>query len=300
MSHVTTHYGITGPVPFVNVRVDQDIPIFVDPSAIRNDKSLRGRAAYSQLQAMFAQVVEAAKSTNPMTQAAGRQLLTHLHEPNETRLGLSAAGSRGKGFGHDLETQFWSALRTNSACQNAVVHQLEDTRLYLDHVGDDRISDMTTRIVFNVLAEFTTEMMDTYPTLGVGATKARMDTWTNETGWKSTEFELPYCAGRQLLLVPDRWVYWRTLMDPVQFYNRFSTQVIQDESAAIDGKGKRHVLSKKSIKEANPAIRPLNNSKAVEYKVAHSRDLTEEYRSWIDANYEVIAPEQLSKRTGVE
>lgn len=298
MTRVTEHYGISGPVPFVNVHVERDSPIFVDPSAIRNDASPRGVAAYDQLRTMFGQVVEAARSTNPADHQIGRQLLTHFHEPNETRLGLSVAGSRGNAFADELETKFWSALRTNPACQHAVLNRLEDTRLYMDYVGDDRISDLTTRIIFNILADFTAEMMATYPALTSGATTAPSDAWSNATGWNFANFRLPHCAGKQLLLVPREWVYWRTLMEPVQFYNRFSTQAIQDETATYDDEGRRHVVSKQSIKEANPNIRPLNNSKAVEYKDQHDRNLTEEYRNWVDSTFDVMATEDISKRTG--
>ncbi|MGB0969735.1 MAG: hypothetical protein ACPGVG_02055, partial [Mycobacterium sp.] len=62
-------------------------------------------------------------------------------------------------------------------------------------------------------------------------------------------------------------------------------------------KGKRRTQSKKGIKEKHPFVRPLNNEKAVEYKVDHGRDLTNEYRAWIDENFNELSPDELSKRT---
>lgn len=297
MARVTEKYGIGGNVPFVDVHVERDNRIFLDPSAIRNDHSARGRAAYSQLTTMFSQVAEAARSSNPADHAVGRELLLHLHEPNETRLGMSTYGLRGRGFGEDLSTKFWDELRANPACRHAVLTRLEDTRVFVDYVGDDRISDMTTRIVFNVLADFTAEMMETYPALGAGASTARSDVWSNESGWHGRNLELPDIAGKQLLLVPRHWVYWRTLMEPIQFYNRYSTQVIQDETAVAIGKGKRRVTSKKKIKEDHPYVRPLNNEKAVEYKEDHNRDLVSEYRTFVDTNFQAMADDDISKRT---
>ena len=35
MPIITTHYGITGPVPFVDVEVTADNRLYVDPHAIR-------------------------------------------------------------------------------------------------------------------------------------------------------------------------------------------------------------------------------------------------------------------------
>lgn len=296
MATVTEHYGISGDVPFLNVHVDRDNLIFLDPSAIRNDASSRGRAAYRQLRSLFSQVVAAARSDDPVEHDRGRQLLRHLHEPNETRLGMSRGGAHGKGFGDELSDSFWDELRANPACQSAVLERLEDTRIFLGHVGDDRISDMTTRIIFNVLAEFTQEMMGIYPALQAGATTKSSDVWVEGTGWQSQNFTLPHCAGKQLLLVPREWVYWRTLMEPVQFYNRFATQVVQDETATVDKKGKRTARSKQSIKKDNPAVRPLNNAKAVEYKTEHDRDLCREYRGFVDSNFEPMTAEEAARR----
>ncbi|MGU3502992.1 hypothetical protein [Mycobacterium sp. C31M] len=296
MTTVTEHYGISGEVPFLNVHVDRDNLIFLDPSAIRNDHSPRGRAAYAQLQSMFTRVVEAARSSDPKDHARGRLLLRHMHEPNETRLGMSQFGANGKGFGDELSDQFWDELRANPACQAAVLERLEDTRVFLAYVGNDRISDMTTRIIFNVLADFTAEMMDTYPALRAGATTAVSDVWTDGSEWKTQSFTLPHCAGKQLLLVPREWVFWRTLMEPVQFYNRFATQVLQDESVTVDDKGKRRAKSKRSIKQDNPLVRPLNNQKAVEYKAEHDRDLCREYRGYIDMSFQPMTADEAARR----
>lgn len=296
MTTVTEHYGIDGEVPFLNVHVDRDNLIFLDPSAIRNDHSPRGRAAYAQLRSMFTEVVAAARSNDAADHARGRQLLRHMHEPNETRLGMSQFGANGKGFGDELSDLFWDELRANPACQHAVLERLEDTRIFLGHVGDDRISDMTTRIIFNILADFTGEMMERFPVLRAGATTAQNDVWVNDSEWQNQSFTLPHCAGKQLLLVPREWVFWRTLMEPVQFYNRFATQVMQEESASVDGKGKRRVKSKRSIKKDNPLVRPLNNAKAVEYKEDHDRDLCREYRGYVDMNFQPMSAYEAALR----
>jgi hypothetical protein len=39
--------------------------------------------------------------------------------------------------------QFWDELTQNEACRRAAIERLEDTRLFLAMVGDDRVSDMT-------------------------------------------------------------------------------------------------------------------------------------------------------------
>ncbi|MGN5239311.1 hypothetical protein [Rhodococcus sp. SJ-3] len=298
MVRVSSHYSITGSFPFVDVHIDKDNALFLDPSAIRNGSGPHAKKAQTQLESFFKEVVSAARSSSPAKLSKGRSLLRHLHEPNETRLGLSQVGSRGRAFADKLATQFWDELRVNPACQHSVLTRLEDTRLFLDMVGDDRISDMTTRIIFDVLADFTDDMMRTYPNLRNSSSTVETTVWNSaKLDWNEAKFTLPKCFGKQLLLVPRDWVYWRTLMSPVPFYNRYATEVIHEEHSVILSNGRRSGPSKKTIKDQNPEIRKTNNDKAVEYKTRHGRDLVGEYRSWVDQNFEPLNDNEIHRRT---
>lgn len=299
MTRVTDYFGISGDVPFANVHVDRDNGIYLDPSAIRNDHSVRGVAANNRLTTLFEKVVAAARSNDPQEHIVGRELLQHLHEPNETRLGMSRGQPRGRAFGDKLAEEFWHELRINPACRDAAIRRLEDTRLCLENVGNDRISDMTTRIVFEVLAEFTTEMMTAYPALNAGATTAATDVWVPDAGrWKSRNLTLPFADGKQLLLVPLPWISKWTLMYPDQFYNLYATQVIQDERTTLDKKGRRRRPPKKAIKQEHPEKKPLNSGKAAEYLTDHNRDLIGEYRSEVDMRFQALTAEEINERIG--
>lgn len=301
MPRVTEYFGINGDVPFVDVHVDRDNDIYIDPNAIRNDHSPRGAAANNCLTTLFVRVVTAARSNDPQEHTIGRELLRHLHEPNETRLGMSKGEPRGRAFGDKLAEEFWQELRVNPACRDAAIRRLEDTRLCLENVGNDRISDMTTRIIFEVLAEFTAEMMTTYPALNAGATTADSDVWVPVAGqWQSRGFTLPFATNKQLLLVPLHWVSKWTLMYPEQFYNLYSTQVVQDERSTFNEKGRRvGGPSKAAIKKQNPDKKPLNSTKAAEYiTAADSRDLIGEYRSKVDNEFEPLTGEAINERIG--
>lgn len=100
---MTQHYGIHGHVPFVDVHVDCDNRLFLDPSAIRNNVSdpLAQRAQRSLL-TFFGEVLRCQRSSLPSERTKGLALLRRLHEPNETRLGMSAVGVAGHGFGDGL------------------------------------------------------------------------------------------------------------------------------------------------------------------------------------------------------
>ncbi|MCV7230643.1 hypothetical protein [Mycolicibacterium komossense] len=300
MARVTEYFGINSDVPFVDVHVDRDNDIYLDPSAIRNDQSPLGAAANNRLTTLFERVVAAARSNTPQEHAIGRELLRHLHEPNETRLGMSVGEPRGRAFGDKLAEEFWQELRVNPACQDAAIRRLEDTRLCLKFVGNDRISDMTTRIIFDVLAKFTTDMMTAYPALKAGAQTAESDVWVPDEGqWQGRTITLPFATNKQLLLVPQPWVSKWTLMYPDQFYNLYSTQAIQDEQTTFNEKGRRVKPSKEAIKKQNPDKKPLNSAKAAEYiTAADGRDLIGEYRSKVDIEFEPLTAEAINERIG--
>lgn len=301
MTSVTDHFGIDGPVPFADVHVNVDNRLFIDPSAIRNGTDKYSKRAQSRLVDYFGQAVEAARSTDPADQLRGRRLLDHTHEPNETRLGMSKREPRGSAFAEGLADDLWDELVENPACRIAAMMYLEDVPLFINFVGPDRISDLTTRIVFDVLADFTDDMMALYPNLKAGQTTEASYWWNPASSvWEEKEFTLPFARDRQLLLVPTNWVFWRNAMDPKQFYNRYSTQAVALERGRRNRKGKLIPASKREIKKEFPGVRKLNNDKTVEYLTKHQRNLAREYQQAVDEKFEPMTQAQIKARINKE
>jgi hypothetical protein len=295
---VTDHYRITGPVPFVDVHVERDNRLFLDPSAIRNGSDPRSKRAHSLLVNFFTEVLRLRASALAADHVMGQALLNNLHEPNQTRLGMSAAGVTGKAFGPGLADDAWDVLGRNPAARAAVLTRLEHLPIFIEGVGPDLISDLATRIVFEVLVDFTQDMMVAYPSLGAGATTAESNVYDPAAGaWGPSNFTLPYVAPHQLLLIPKEWTYWRLLMEPGPFYNRYATATVQIERSTRDDKGKLHGPSKKSLKVQFKDQRKLNNGQAVKYKQDEDRNLVAEYQQYVDENFEPLADEQIESRT---
>lgn len=294
---VTQLFAIQGPVPFVDVDVDNDNRLFLDPSAIRNATDSLGRRAHHQLMSFFTEVLRCRASTSPVDHAKGRSLLQQLHEPSETRLGMAATGVAGHGFGDELGDRLWDELAANRACQAAAMTRLEDLRLFVDGVGNDLISDLTTRVVFDVLVDFTQQMTSAYPALAQHVTSEVVDTWDSTSqSWTPTSITLPLVSGRQLLLVPKGWVYWRALMDPFVFYNRFGTETVQQERSTYDQQGRRVGPSKAALKTEFKHVRGLNNQQAALYRQRDDRDLVAEYRHWVDEDFTPLDDDELLRR----
>ncbi|WNB86454.1 hypothetical protein [Cellulomonas sp. ATA003] len=293
---ISEHYHLTGALPFLNVHVQRDNLLFLDPSAIRNSPAEHAIAAQLQLTSFFDEVSRCARSPHPADRDKGQKLLQQLHEPNETRLGMSANGVAGHGFGDGMGALLWHELRTNPACLHAALRKLEDVPLFIDGVGHDLISDLTTRIVFDVLADFTAQMMITYPSLAVGATTEVSPVWDATTlSWTTRSLHLPFVDGRQLLLVPKGWVYWRLLMDYEAFYNRHSTRTVQDERTTYDRDRNPVKPTKKALNAEFKDLKRLNNQQAVRY-IREDVDLVGQYRAEVDAEFEPLDDNQLEER----
>lgn len=294
---VSDHYGITGDVPFLNVHVDRDNLLFLDPSAIRNARNdpLAARA-HGLLLDFFGEVLRCRRSGSTADQDKGLRLLRRLHEPNETRLGMCIGPVAGHAFGDELGERLWDDLGSNSAARTAVLNRLEDLPLFVDGVGPDLVSDLSTRVIFEVLADFTHRMTVRYPQLAAGQTTTTVELWDGTFRiWRPRPLTLPYVDPHPLLLVPKPWVYWRNLMNPMAFYNRYGTQTVQRERTVHTPNGRRLAPSKARIRREFPHVRRLNIQQAVKYR-EHGEDLVAAYREWVDSEFAPLSDDELQRR----
>lgn len=169
--------------------------------------------------------------------------------------------------------------------------------MFIDGVGDDLISDMTTRIVYDVLAGFTAQMVSQFPSLAVTQVTQEADVWDSASlTWQQKRITLPFVGPHPLLLVPRDWVFWRLLMDPNAFYNRHSTRTVQEERTSQDARGKRLAPSKRSLQEEFPEVKGLNNRQAALYK-GEGVDLVAKYRDEVDREYVPLTDAEILQRT---
>ncbi len=308
MATVSQHFHLSaGRFEFLNVHVERDNRLFIDPSAIRRGKDKYSRRADALLLGFFTEVLRCARSMSPADQAKGLGLLQSLHEPNETRLGYSTRGTRGHAFSDGMGSELWGAIVVNRAVHSSVLGasatiqvtvmtRLEDVPLFIKGVDRDLISDLTTRIVFTVLAEFTSDMMVKYPNIVPAGALHSRDVWHEGTKTLVPQpFSLPgtHRSGA-LLLVPEWWVDRRLIMNAYSFYNRYATQAIQDANASRERGGKIKRQSKKSIKAANRDVKRTNTSEAV-HAAEGGLDLVGEYRTWTDTHVPLISEEDIAR-----
>ena len=162
VKRIAQHYKLGGDqstFEFVDVALNSDSPFFLDPRAFHTLRSDWGEHCVSLLQTFFDAVMNRIRTGD---HDAARQLLSSLNEPNETHLGLSQGRPAGRGMGKGLAEDMWEALSTSGAAATGLLQDLEDTVLFIDGIGHDRVSDITTNIVRGPLIEFTQDVANFY------------------------------------------------------------------------------------------------------------------------------------------
>lgn len=241
MPRITQYYRILGPVPFEDVNVEVDNRLFVDPHAIRLSgyQPFASQAA-DRMASFFGTVLRSI--TAPAGSAAyraGEPLLQRFSEPRETRLGMARGGSDGHGAAEVLGSAIWGSLTTDlkALVEVAMLRHVEHVSMFVPGVDKDITSDITTRIIYAVLADFTATMVGRYPqfrSAGHRVVSGEYQVWDQATQtWSERRMELPAVDGKPLLLVPRGWARPRLLMSASRYYDTSVLTYAQDEQAVL-------------------------------------------------------------------
>lgn len=171
-------------------------------------------AAATTVGAFFQQVVDDIRSGH---EGHAWELLSHLNEPNETRLGLSKKQPNGKAIGKIQAGAIYEALKSSSAVREGFITALEECELMIDGIGHDKISDLTTNILRGHLVEYTRiqcELFDV-PTYSVPAAPIFN---TDSMEWEDTYVDLPVWRNKPILLVPKSAVRFSPAYDSGRYY----------------------------------------------------------------------------------
>ena len=142
---------------FVDIDLNLDFPLYIDPAGFVNPRDDFAEKCRTDLQDFFDAVLKAIASGNTNK---GNELLAALKEPNETHLGVSQLEPDGRGIGRKQAEQILKNLQNSVAGQTGLLKDLTDVALFIDGVGADKISDMTTNIIRRHLVEYTQQQFE--------------------------------------------------------------------------------------------------------------------------------------------
>lgn len=245
--------GLTQPeLDFVDIDLDGDIRLFLDPYALRGRGDPLAVQCVADIRHFFQRLLDALREGD-LDRA--RTLLGHLHEPNETRLGYSANEARGSGVGSEIAEKIFEALTKSKAIETGFIRDISDTELLVDGIGPDRVSDLSTNIVRQRLIGYTQAqcLLHNVPMRKV----ASGPLWDAENeAWREDYVDLPvYQRRERILLVPKALVRRRGELSPREYYDQYVLDYLHalemSNPATELGRmirGARHI-TKKELKE---------------------------------------------------
>ncbi|WP_152349274.1 hypothetical protein [Brevibacterium sp. CFH 10365] len=257
MPTITTHYGVKGPVPFIDVDVSDDNRLYVDPHAIRLRRSPQPflKRAVKCMDTFTSEVTKSVITGSPASLRRGKGLLQEFFEPWETRLGMAQQGFQGHGGAEVVGKWIWDVLNNDveALVRLGILHQLEDLPLFVRGVDRDITSDITTRIIFGPLSDFTEHMIHTFPEFTSNGNRVKTylkQVWNSVSlEWEDTRVTLPVVGGKPLLLVPLGWARHTLLMSAGRYYETSVLSYAQLERAVRMSDGKLSTTPKDRLRK---------------------------------------------------
>lgn len=239
---------------FVDVALQTDNPLFLDPFAISLQRDNWSQDAAATIRTFFQQIVDYIRAHR---EDDALELLLHLREPNETRLGYSRNRPQGAGVGSAQAEQIFEALNASAAVRTGFITALEEAELLIPGIARDKISDLTTNIIRHHLADYTVSQCHLHE---IATQRIAMPACFDADAlrWESRYLDLPVYRNRPILFVPKAVVRYSPAYQQQKFYDRYMLEFLREEELARPRsnlvrvlKGGRRRVYKKDLAENN-------------------------------------------------
>lgn len=260
---VSQYYNLNGELEFHDIDLENDNKWFLCPYIIENLRNKNVWANKMTIQAInyFNYVLELLKSKR---YKQADKTFTNLNEWNLTRLGMSAKGFEGKGI--NLKSRYLlQCLNDDGFILMEYVERIQDLKLFVDGIKDDKVSDAFTNIVKSILIEFTQEqcLLHKIPMKPVKVKNIWDD---NSKSWVTQMVELPHYKNKPFALVPKECLTTRSWYNATSFARKM---VLEDQqSQFIDDKDKP---SKKELIEKIKNKKWLLNKDYIKHYLAKNK-----------------------------
>lgn len=239
---------------FIDVKLHKDNMLFVDPRLIELSQKTIVVKMQHNLKVFLAELLDSIKAKD---KKQIKYLLSGLSEPRETRLGYSSGSSNGNSVGDKIKPKFEYALTNSILLKYGVLKNLGDFDLFIDDVGCDRISDITTKIIKSVLIEYTQEQCVIYNIPMVEVQQKHLFDMTS-LKWTEKKVKLPVYLGKPVIFVPKDIVRRENDANSNlgSFYRYAIRNFIATDKELIKGikaTGKNDVVLLRDVKQVYPS-----------------------------------------------
>lgn len=272
------YFQIKEKVEFVNVKLEKDNRIFIDPYLLKKQETALQRIAYEQVTDYLQKLIECANTGNDKK---ARKLVRHLVERPETRIGYSRKNINGLSIGKNGGQKLYEVIKE----KKEQIEDIFDCAILLEKVGEDKISDMIITILSVELIRYTQEQCEQYriPTETV---ELKGKVWnTEKESWIPVVTELPVDEERQpIIFLPKELVSPKMYFNYEKIYQDlyipYCEQLEKDnEKLIIRYKNGKQRINRKELKKIYPC-----NKKEIQKYIKKHREEYEKYKESVLKN----------------
>lgn len=252
MPKLSEHFrlGLSQPsLDFVDTLTERDVLLFVDPYAISLRNDAWSNICLDHINSFFQTSIDLIKSGD---EERAKRVLSNLKEPNETGLGYGTKARRGRGVSGGKALDLYDSLRQSRAAQTGLLTDLGELDLFIEGIGPDSLSDITTNLIKRPLVEYTQKQARL---LGIPLREqvGLSRVWDIETAsWVSMYCDLPVVDRSPILLVPKSSVRRSMTLNSQEFYSDFVLDYLEQEEIqrgsalvqVVKSSGRQKVLKK--------------------------------------------------------
>lgn len=254
---------------FIDIDPDMDIPLFLDPFFLSRKQDRWSIEATDTIKTFFQSVLNATKNKD---RNKVKKLFYHLSEPNATCLGLSRGKPSGRGVGVGDSDKIYANFLKSKAVETGLVKDIEDSVLFVENFGKDKLSDMVTNIIKIHLLDYTKSqcIFHNIPTISAPSTYF----WDKENNyWHNKHIERLIAEDKAIILVPKGIVSFASTYTPEKYYQHFVLNFLQNEHLDMGSS----LVEKR--KNGTPYVTKKNLKEQVEYEFSKEflRKFTQEH-----------------------
>jgi hypothetical protein len=247
---------------FVDIDINRDLPLFVDPHFLAARSDPWSISAAHTIQSFFGYFLGL---LNQGSKEEARDLFDHLHEPNETCLGMSRGRPRGNGVGDEDAGRIFESLSQSRAAKTGLLEDIEDCRVFVRGIDKDKTSDMTTNIIRGHLIKYTQHQCELWGIPLIQNSPSGFCWNAISRSWENGYSKNLYIGGRRILLVPKAVVSYSKAYTPQRYHRHFVLSFLQNEHLRLhtalvrsrrrkDGSIYEYVTKKDLIEKGNAAF----------------------------------------------
>ena len=257
---------------FVDIDINKDTPLFLDPYFISKMEFPFAEDAYRSLKNFFDYLLALLRAGR-LREA--KEIFSYLGETNEICLGLSKGRPSGKGMGPTDANKIFDSLIQSKAYETGLMEDIEDFRIFVTNVDKDKVSDMTANIIKWHLIKYTQEQCKLW---GIPLTQSVPSGyyWDRDNRqWNNQYMEMLVVDGNKVILVPKRIVSYSKEYTDKKFLQHFVLNYLQDEHLRLNSslvrerKDKTKYVTKKDAKLHEEAKSVINKKWIADFTLAH-------------------------------